>query len=354
MAQKPSLATSDWLNLAKTLAITTATLVLSSVTAPFRGTSGASTYKRHVIYTVMKAFTRNASVRGTQALSPTTVEAYQKFVKSKSLTPDVVDLSEGAKGCWLGDKGKGTVLLWFHGGGYALMANAGHFQLGWDLIQSAREKGRDLSCFYLQYDVAPGATYPTQLKQAVAAINHLIEVESVPLSRIILGGDSAGGNLSLAVLSHISHPHPEASPVHNKDRFKGVVLVSPWVTFDQTASSMKSNAGKDLLDLVTLRKWSDNFMAGTDLDFYNTPLTAGEDWWEGIAASEIAVIAGGDEIFVDDIRCFVEKLKKHQEGKFTYVEIKGEAHDAPILDYMFKLSHGEQKRAIDTWILERV
>ena len=187
--------------------------------------------------------------------------------------------------------------------------------------------------------MAPGATYPTQLKQAVAAINHLIEVESVPLSRvilhshrlvfegravsngdpqIILGGDSAGGNLSLAVLSHISHPHPEASPVHNKDRFKGVVLVSPWVTFDQTASSMKSNAGKDLLDLVTLRKWSDNFMDGTDLDFYNTPLTAGEDWWEGIAASEIAVIAGGDEIFVDDIRCFVEKLKVQRISLFSY------------------------------------
>jgi hypothetical protein len=36
------------------------------------------------------------------------------------------------------------------------------------------------------------------------------------------------------------------------------------------------------------------------------------------------------------------------------VVTKGEAHDAPILDYVFKLSHGEQKRAIDAWILERV
>lgn len=106
----------------------------------------------------------------------------------------------------------------------------------------------------------------------------------------------------------MSHPITPLAPVEGKGSFKGVLLMSPWVTFDQAAPAMTSNIGRDVLDRRTLKIWSDNFLGGSEADKYNTPALADADWWQGIAASSICVLAGADEIFVDDIRKFVSKL----------------------------------------------
>lgn len=90
---------------------------------------------------------------------------------------------------------------------------------------------------------------------------------------------------------------------------KGLVVLSPWVTFEQAAPSMKRNVGKDLLDRPVLERWSEAFMGGAEPDNYNTPLQADADWWKGLSAKEIYVLAGEDEIFVDDIEEFVKKLR---------------------------------------------
>ena len=52
----------------------------------------------------------------------------------------------------------------------------------------------------------------------------------------------------------------------------------------------------------------DNFLGGSEADKYNTPALADADWWQGIVAAKICVLAGAHEIFVDDIREFVSKL----------------------------------------------
>ncbi|CAI4211268.1 unnamed protein product [Parascedosporium putredinis] len=171
---------------------------------------------------------------------------------------------------------------------------------------------------------------------------------------IIIGGDSAGANLALGLLSHLLHPNPLLDPARGTGSFKGVALLSPLVTFDLTAPSIKKNEGKDVLERSTLKRWADNYLAGTAQDAYNAPLGAEAGWWEDMPTEALCVVAGEDEMFIDDIRAFVEKLKKHHEGKLVYTEGKGEAHDAPIFDYLFGAAHRKFKEAIDTWIVERV
>src|SRR5258707_263246 len=57
-------------------------------------------------------------------------------------------------------------------------------------------------------DLAPTAPYPRQLQQAALLLTHALHTLHIPPQNIILTGDSAGANLVLSLLSHISHPHP--------------------------------------------------------------------------------------------------------------------------------------------------
>ena len=127
--------------------------------------------------------------------------------------------------------------------------------------------------------------------------------------QLIVGGDSAGGNLALALMSHILHPDSRVPELAQANQlFKGVILLSPWVTFDQSAPAFKTNAKKDVLSGAALRKWSNAFMGDATQDNYTSPLDAPPHWWTGFPANDILVLAGGDEVFVDDIQEFAQKL----------------------------------------------
>ena len=50
-----------------------------------------------------------------RAISPTTCEGYEAFAKKKRFKPEIVELDDGASGCFLGPKGAKKTLVWFHG-----------------------------------------------------------------------------------------------------------------------------------------------------------------------------------------------------------------------------------------------
>jgi acetyl esterase/lipase len=150
-------------------------------------------------------------------------------------------------------------------------------------------------------------------------LNHVLNTLKVPPSNIILTGDSAGANLVLSLLSHISHPHPSTilpiPPVHLSSPFLGAVLVSPWISFDLSADSFKRNEWKDCICIEAGKQWSSAFMGcpwpHTEAsDEYNQATTADVSWWKGLMVGEILVTAGEEEVLLDGIRGFVEKLSE--------------------------------------------
>ncbi|MCO0637362.1 alpha/beta hydrolase [Lutimaribacter sp. EGI FJ00014] len=91
----------------------------------------------------------------------------------------------------------GKVLLYLHGGGYFAGSPHTHKRM---VARLARMTG--LRSFLPAYALAPEHPVPAQLNDAVAAHAHLLDLGYAPCD-IILGGDSAGGGITLALLARL-------------------------------------------------------------------------------------------------------------------------------------------------------
>ncbi|KAG9945090.1 putative 6-hexanolactone hydrolase, partial [Aureobasidium melanogenum] len=317
----------------------------------FRKTTPKS-LKAHVGFSVGRTLIRNASIPIMQALSGSSEDVFEKWkIKNPSNKVETVTLQNGkTKAFWIGGKHADTTMLYFHGGGYAASASPGHYDLVAEAESRAANNNASFSTLFLQYDLIPSACYPAQLQQAVQALDYLTNTMQRPLGKIILAGDSAGANLALALLSHISEPHPEVDRITPTGNFKKVVLLSPWVTFDGTAAAFKENAWKDVLDSRALHQWSQAFLGGAKPDSYNTPLLAPPDWWSGIRADKICIAAGQDEVFVNDILEFSKKLKTQASDVETII-CPDEPHDSILLSYI-GMPYEKMKDVFFSWILD--
>jgi acetyl esterase/lipase len=150
-------------------------------------------------------------------------------------------------------------VLYFHGGAYYLMDPASHRSL---TVKLAELTGGRV--FSVRYRLAPQHPFPSALLDAFLSYLYLLYPPSgslhkpVSASNIVVGGDSAGGNLSLVLLQlilqlHRSSPAGEVPTVmfHGK-RVEvplpaGVSLASPWTDVTRSMPSIYKNAKYDYL-----------------------------------------------------------------------------------------------------------
>lgn len=206
-------------------------------------------------------------------------------------------------------------MLTVQGGGYVLSCTSGHLHFLTGLKDMLIAHGTDVAILLLAYDLAPEHKYPTQLKQAVEVLRHMVETEGRDPSTISLGGDSAGGNLTIGVLSHLSHPHPDIPPLQLPAKLNAAILLSPWVSFNIHTDSFDFNREKDMFDGRALSRWSTAFLGSTSPfagDFYNEPVIAPASWWEPTAdvISEVLIWAGANEILLDGIEEFARRFER--------------------------------------------
>ena len=109
-----------------------------------------------------------------------------------NITPVV---REKFSGSWYVGKHTAPALtvLYFHGGGYSFYPRA---YTNFIALFTMAAKSR---IFALDYRLAPEHPFPAQLEDAFSAYRWLLEKGADPDS-LILAGDSAGGNLTLALL----------------------------------------------------------------------------------------------------------------------------------------------------------
>ncbi|KXS14564.1 alpha/beta-hydrolase, partial [Gonapodya prolifera JEL478] len=122
--------------------------------------------------------------------------------------------------------GKGVVLF-IHGGGMTL----GTIKSNRDSTQEIALRG--LKVLIIDYHLSPEAQYPTSLMDCVNAYKWLLEENKVPASNIVISGDSAGGNLTIALAYYI-RDHGLPSPA-------GIAPLTPWVDLTLSAPTVKSN-----------------------------------------------------------------------------------------------------------------
>ena len=121
--------------------------------------------------------------------------------------------------------GCGTVMLYLHGGAYIIGGANTHRALCAHLAKRGQ-----MDVCALDYRLAPEYPFPAARDDAVAAIEALLDMGYAP-EQIVVGGDSAGGNLSLISslrLRDLGRPQPAAlvcfSPVTD---FTGAHLHEP-------------------------------------------------------------------------------------------------------------------------------
>lgn len=161
----------------------------------------------------------------------------------------------------------------------------------------------------MRYTLVPRQTYPTQLRQTVEALRYLVAETNRSPADVYLGGDSAGANLALSTLLHISHPHPDIDPLALPVPLAGVFGVGPWINFSTDGPSFTQNANKDLLTKGILERWAKGYLAGKEPDSWSEPSRAPVEWWKDVKTERILILAGSDELLFSSIEAFAKKVQ---------------------------------------------
>ena len=357
----------DYLKATLTLNRALASALYAILTSPFLPST--TTTKSHITFSTLRsALSTAVALRlSLAAFSPSTQQQYLTLAKQHSFSPLECVENGVTHGFWIGNPATAEiVLVWYHGGGYTNPASDTHMALLWDLFTRVTNEGGKFAVFVQKYDLSSqGARYPTQLRQAVAGLMYLIGEEvGLRPGQMLLGGDSAGGHLALSVLSHLLHPHPDGEVKRldlKGEKFRGVLLVSPWTSFDAGFSSMRDNTQTDYLPVDALKQWSDDFLGGKAADEYSEANHAETAWWEGLdkVVEWVGVTAGGREVLVDGIRETVKKMKEAWKGdkaNFEYVEAETECHDMALMGWWLGKWYVDNSVSITflkKWVLTR-
>jgi monoterpene epsilon-lactone hydrolase len=124
-------------------------------------------------------------------------------------------------------------LVYFHGGGFRLCSARSYRAHGSQLAKACRAK-----VLVVEYRLAPEHPFPAAVDDALAAYRWVL-AQGVPATRVVIGGDSAGGGITAALLLGAKQnglPLPA-----------GGMCLSPWVDLTVTASSYTSNSSTDVL-----------------------------------------------------------------------------------------------------------
>lgn len=136
------------------------------------------------------------------------------------------------------------VILHCHGGGYSTGSSLYARTLTTKLAAST---SMDVLCF--DYRLAPEHPYPAAVEDVMAVWNYLMLL-GYGARDVIVTGDSAGGNLALALLLRLKQ----------EERLlpRGLILMSPWTDLTSSGKSFETNAE---LDPVLNRDYIDRMVA---------------------------------------------------------------------------------------------
>ncbi|KAI5820076.1 alpha/beta-hydrolase, partial [Pyronema omphalodes] len=233
-----------------------------------------------------------------------------------------------------------VVIYFLHGGGYCVY-QPGHF-LTFQLFLADWLLGRGIkvAVFALDYGLAPESAWPEQLVQAAKGLRYLVRERGVSEQKIMFMGDSAGANLCLSLLEHIKNPHPDIIPNPTAEirKPKWGVLISPWVTFRTDNPAYSDNAYLDYLVKSSLERCAKYFRGLTpaeDKVLRQYTEFVGEREWVEMLPERTWVLAGGQELFLGDIKTFYAAA--NSRGANIEMEV-GErmVHDPPISECMTK------------------
>lgn len=194
---------------------------------------------------------------------------------------------------WIEGRGvrRSGVILYFHGGGYFAGSGLTHIGL---LARLSGYAGAPV--FAQDYSLLYESPFPAAFDDAVAAWDDLIQRGYRP-SDIVLGGDSAGGGLALAVLARV---------LGRGERPAGLFAMSPWTDLTLSGGSVQTNAAVDpVLPADRMQAAADAYLKGAAADDPRaSPLFA-----DFTAPPPVFLQVGSPEVLEDDTYRMADVLR---------------------------------------------
>ncbi|WHY88734.1 alpha/beta hydrolase [Neobacillus novalis] len=181
----------------------------------------------------LKASTANLSTEFNLEAARNNLEALSGFTPIAPNIKVEKTTVEGVPAEWVTapNAKEDRVLLYLHGGAYIMGSCTTHRYLASKLSQSTETR-----VLVPEYRLAPEHPYPAAIEDAVRAYRGIIS-SGVSPEKIIIGGDSAGGGLTLATLLSLKEAGDTLPAL--------TVLLSPWTDLEGTGDSMQTRADAD-------------------------------------------------------------------------------------------------------------
>ncbi|TYR78120.1 alpha/beta hydrolase [Priestia megaterium] len=207
------------------------------------------------------------------------------------LITEEVDI-DGMKGEWqiVPDSEEDRVLLYLHGGGFMYGSIDTHRGESSELGRAA--KARTLS---INYRLAPEHPFPAPIEDALKAYSWLLD-QGYQAKNIIIAGDSAGGNLTVALMMSI---RDTKTPLP-----AGGVIISPWIDLGQTGETYITKEGVDPVNTKeAIKQLADNYLNGVSPNVpYASPI-----YGDLRGLPPIYVMVGEAEIMLSESLTFVTR-----------------------------------------------
>jgi len=226
------------------------------------------------------------------------------------------DLLAGVEGIWALPQGADTnkVILYTHGGGFAVGSSASHRKLAGHLA-----KHLGIPAVVIDYRRAPEHPFPAQIQDSTAVYKELL-ARGFKAADITTSGDSAGGNLAISTVLKLRQdgvPLPGA-----------VIAFSPWLDMEHVGKTLDSNAATDaLVSKAILQAMSGMFLGekGSRNDPLANPLKA-----DYTGFPRLYVNAGGAETLLDNAQDLASSAKAAGVS-VTLSVVAGMQHVFPFL-----------------------
>jgi epsilon-lactone hydrolase len=212
---------------------------------------------------------------------------------------EVVEVdAAGVPGEWVvcGDVDPDRRLLYLHGGAYVAGSCISHRALAARISRAA-----GVAVLVIDYRLAPEHPHPAAIEDAAAAFTYMRESSphgAKPARRTFVGGDSAGGGLTLATL--LSLRDAAALPPD------AAIAISPWTDLAMTGGSFTSRAMIDpMITPSFMHPCAALYLGATDARHpLASPLYAD---LQGLPP--LLMHVGDEEVLLDDTTRFVERAR---------------------------------------------
>ncbi|MEM6538968.1 MAG: alpha/beta hydrolase [Pseudomonadota bacterium] len=183
-------------------------------------------------------------------------------------------------------------ILYFHGGGYVFGSPSTHRTITFSLARRTQ-----FPVFSLDYRLAPEDPCPAAIDDAEAAYHWLLSLGKKP-EEIVIGGDSAGGGLTLSLLQRLVSTGTDVPAA--------AFLYSPWTDLTCSGASIDENNASDVMFQADhMRRGTDRYAGSLEkTDPRVSPL-----FGEMKGLPPLLVYVSASEMLRDDSVRFVEKAK---------------------------------------------